>query len=290
MSKPSRIPRLSELPPEPGRLSPSEQLALWHEATVRGDRRAEARLVAFFRPGILRRAERRAAWAGHIGVAVDAEELFAAGMLGLIQALRGYNPRMERPLLTDVQNRAHRQIDEALADHLVPLFPPPYSLQSVLFHVAARRVERGLDGEPLSAADRARLARLVAETRERRLGPDHLRRAKHPRPAALSVAEADALCRVRVMPLTPALPEAAPTLDERVIDRITRERLRERLGRLLAELPERHAEILCARYLADEPATLETLAHRDGVSVPRIMQIERAAIAALRRRATRLKP
>jgi RNA polymerase sigma-32 factor len=58
---------------------------------------------------------------------------------------------------------------------------------------------------------------------------------------------------------------------------------RELLDAALGELPEREREIIRARRLQDEPATLEELSHKFGVSRERVRQIEVRAFDRLQR-------
>ncbi len=58
---------------------------------------------------------------------------------------------------------------------------------------------------------------------------------------------------------------------------------KELLNAALGELPEREREIIRARRLQDEPATLEELSHRFGVSRERVRQIEVRAFDKLQR-------
>jgi RNA polymerase sigma-32 factor len=58
---------------------------------------------------------------------------------------------------------------------------------------------------------------------------------------------------------------------------------RELLNAALGELPEREREIIRARRLQDEPSTLEELSHKFGVSRERVRQIEVRAFDRLQR-------
>ena len=51
----------------------------------------------------------------------------------------------------------------------------------------------------------------------------------------------------------------------------------------LGELPEREREIIIARRLQDDPATLEDLSHRLGISRERVRQIEVRAFDRLQK-------
>ena len=67
---------------------------------------------------------------------------------------------------------------------------------------------------------------------------------------------------------------------EEVTDRLFREKLHEDLERSLAELPDREAEVIRARYYDDQ--TIAEIAHRKGVCRQRVYEIEQEALEALR--------
>lgn len=67
---------------------------------------------------------------------------------------------------------------------------------------------------------------------------------------------------------------------EAATERLFREKLREDLERSLAELPEREAEVIRARYYEDK--TIEQVGDRVGCSAERARQIEQEALDALR--------
>lgn len=54
---------------------------------------------------------------------------------------------------------------------------------------------------------------------------------------------------------------------------------------LVRELPERQRQILQARYLSEPPITLKDLADKNGISMERVRQIEKQALATLQTRA-----
>jgi RNA polymerase sigma-32 factor len=58
--------------------------------------------------------------------------------------------------------------------------------------------------------------------------------------------------------------------------------LRARIAKAMAALDERERDVICARYLADVPETLEKIGERHGVTRERIRQIERDALETLR--------
>jgi RNA polymerase sigma-32 factor len=78
---------------------------------------------------------------------------------------------------------------------------------------------------------------------------------------------------------------ADDTLDQetRMADSEEVSERRELLNAALGELPEREREIIRARRLQDDPATLEELSHKFGVSRERVRQIEVRAFDRLQR-------
>ncbi|MGF1641744.1 MAG: RNA polymerase sigma factor RpoH [Rhodospirillales bacterium] len=61
---------------------------------------------------------------------------------------------------------------------------------------------------------------------------------------------------------------------------------RDVLAEALGHLSERERQIVAARHLVDQPATLEALGHRYGVSRERVRQIEAGAVAKLKKAAS----
>ena len=78
---------------------------------------------------------------------------------------------------------------------------------------------------------------------------------------------------------------ADDTLDQetRMADSEEVDERRELLNAALGELPEREREIIRARRLQDDPATLEDLSHKFGISRERVRQIEVRAFDRLQR-------
>ncbi len=80
-------------------------------------------------------------------------------------------------------------------------------------------------------------------------------------------------------PLLSFLPDPEDPIEE-ADERLFREELREDLERSLAELPDREAEVIRARYFEDQ--TIEQIGDRVGCSAERARQIEQEALDALR--------
>jgi len=87
-------------------------------------------------------------------------------------------------------------------------------------------------------------------------------------------------------PLVVALPAPDATPEEQVANRDWDERRRAALRQALARLPERDRLIIEKRQLAEEPATLKSLAEELGISIERVRQLENRAIKKLRQNMT----
>ena len=79
------------------------------------------------------------------------------------------------------------------------------------------------------------------------------------------------------------LPDESLDQETRMAENQEVDERRELLNAALDELPEREREIIRARRLQDEPETLEELSHRFGISRERVRQIEVRAFDRLQR-------
>lgn len=82
-------------------------------------------------------------------------------------------------------------------------------------------------------------------------------------------------------PAIVALPAPDATPEEQVLQADWEKHQREALATALKELPERDRLIIERRHLADEPATLKSLADEFGVSIERVRQLEARAMKKL---------
>jgi RNA polymerase sigma-32 factor len=79
------------------------------------------------------------------------------------------------------------------------------------------------------------------------------------------------------------LPDESLDQETRMAETQEVDERKELLAAALGELPEREREIIAARRLQDEPATLEELSHKFGISRERVRQIEVRAFDRLQR-------
>jgi RNA polymerase sigma-32 factor len=79
------------------------------------------------------------------------------------------------------------------------------------------------------------------------------------------------------------LPDESLDQETRMAESQEVDERKELLAAALGELPEREREIIAARRLQDEPATLEELSHKFGISRERVRQIEVRAFDRLQR-------
>ncbi len=79
------------------------------------------------------------------------------------------------------------------------------------------------------------------------------------------------------------LPDETLDQETRIAESQEVDERKELLSAALGELPDREREIILARRLQDEPATLEELSHRFGISRERVRQIEVRAFERLQK-------
>jgi RNA polymerase sigma-32 factor len=79
------------------------------------------------------------------------------------------------------------------------------------------------------------------------------------------------------------LPDESLDQETRIAETQEVDERKELLAAALGELPDREREIIIARRLQDDPATLEELSHKHGISRERVRQIEVRAFDRLQR-------
>ena len=78
------------------------------------------------------------------------------------------------------------------------------------------------------------------------------------------------------------LPAVRPLPDEQVAEEESRQILREQFARFAASLPEREKQVFTDRLAAEEPATLQELADRFGMTREGLRQVEKRLVARFR--------
>lgn len=240
----------------------------------RGDERAGERVVNAHLRLVARMAR------DYAGYGIPLEDLFSQGVLGLLQALRRFDPdrgvRFSSYAMMWIRSAITEYVMHAWS--VVKLGTTP--AQKKLFHNLARmrRELRALDGQ-LSAEQIQTIAQALdvpeAEVREtdRRLAA---RDASLDAPVHGGAEDDGTEWLDRLVDTDPSPESTVADAEERAL----RRRL---LEAALDTLDVRQRDIIAARCLSDPPATLETLARHYGVSCERIRQIEAQAIAKLRR-------
>ena len=225
----------------------------------KGDRRAGDQLIAANLPFVLLIAREYRCW----GAAM--EDIVQQGNLGLLKAALRFDPDRGCRLVTYASYWVRAEIRE--------------------FVVRSYRI--------------VRLGTTKAERRALRI----YRRTRETDPAALSrMSGLDAAAVERLLPIfssrdtsvDQALPSGARPLDrlvapeadpeERALHRDHEKKARAEIASFLRDIPARERTILRARWLRDEPLTLESLGQRFGISKERVRQLEERTIAKLKDR------
>jgi RNA polymerase sigma factor for flagellar operon FliA len=197
---------------------------------------------------------------------VEMSELVSAGILGLVDAARRYEPALGVPFDAFARRRVHG----AMLDSLRGLDWAPRSVRRMRreLDAAIAKLRSTLRREPTDAEiaselklDTAGYERLLNQVRTLDLG-------------VVRQSAGEDGC-------VPAL-EIALDPDEGAHARIERAELREHLARALVELPERERRVLALYY--EHELTLAEIGAVIGVSESRVSQLRTQAVARLRSR------
>ena len=254
-------------------LSREEERELARRA-LRGDRDAVARLVTSHMRLVIRIAERYRA------PGLSRADLIHEGCLGLVQALKGFNPDRDARLST----YAMWWIKASIQDHVVRSWSlvrigTSTAQKSLFFNLRRLRAALSETGESMSEAAVRKIAHTlgVAERDVRRMA-DRLRGPD--RSLDTPLAEDPASTWIE------QLPDPAEDPEQSLIRRDER---RHRLGIIasaLDHLKDRERLVITRRYLSDVAITLEGLGKELGISKERVRQIEAHAMAKIRTLAT----
>jgi len=287
---------MTELPPEPSTAAPARGPALFRaarrlpflgaeeerELALRaraGDAAAAERLVIGHLQVVIRTARRY----GHFGVPLN--DLIQEGLIGLIHAVRKFNPEHDNRLATYAlwwvraamqehvvrswslvrvgKSAAHRALFFALGNHIAPQQAP-----------AGRHPGDNPADERLKALARrfglppAEVATMAGRLARRDLAFDTPARAARHRELGLTLAE--------------QLPADQPTPEEVAVHHGMARLWSGLIDGALAMLPAREATIIRERWLTDAARTFEAIGQDLGLSKDRVRQLEKRAIERLR--------
>jgi RNA polymerase sigma factor (sigma-70 family) len=246
------------LPPELER-----ELVIAAEA---GDAAACARLVDAFLPAIAGVAR---LYRGSIGV--DRSELLQEGVVGLLRAVKRYDPRQGTPFWSYASWWVRQAMQQLVAEVTRPAVLSDRALRQLARVNDARREHLQAQGREPSTAELAAMTGFTREQVESLIAFDRPPRGLK---EALSGGDSAAATFEDVLPDPSAEAEF-----ERVVERMEIERLRD----LSEGLGERERDILFAHYGLGRPAqTLREIAGRLGLSIERVRQIEERALGKLR--------
>jgi RNA polymerase sigma-32 factor len=228
----------------------------------RGDSAAEQRLVAMHQSFVVKiaRAYRR--------TGIPMADLVQEGMIGLIQAVRRFNPDRDVRLST----YAMWWIRAAMLDHVVRSWSlvrlGTSSAQKSLF-LQLRRVDQL--SEELVQRLSERFETTAAEVRALARRITHRDHSLHaPRSSEGEDAWID------------DLRSDAPTPEDRLVQESETRRIAQLVEMSLAKLPARERLIIQSRYLSGAKRTLASIGRELNISKDRVRQLEARALASLR--------
>jgi RNA polymerase sigma-32 factor len=235
-----------------------------------GDREAVARLVTSHMRLVIRIAER------YRSPGLSRAELIHEGCLGLIQALKRFNPDHDARLST----YAMWWIKSSIQDHVVRSWSlvrigTSTAQKSLFFNLRRMRAALSDTGDSMSEAAARSIARTlgVAERDVRRMA-ERLRGQDRSLDAPLGEEPGSAWLE--------HLPDPAEDPEEDLIKRDEKHHRLSAITAALGQLKDRERLIITRRYLSDVAVTLEGLGKELGISKERVRQIEATAMDKIR--------
>lgn len=214
--------------------------------------------------------------AGYRGYGLEQTDLIQEGNIGLLKAIRKFDPTRGARLATFAMYWIRAEMYEFIIRNWRIVKIATTKAQRKLFF-NMRKLTGG--GNSYRAADADAIAK------ELNVAPEDVRemrqRLHNTNIIALSADEEHVGGEAVLADESPAA-DAEYMLEER-------DKMR-RLEEAMAHVSEREREIIKARYFSDPPKTLQTLAARHGISIERVRQIEAATIKKISRRVSPPSP
>jgi RNA polymerase sigma-32 factor len=225
----------------------------------KGDRRAGEQLIAANLPFVLHIAREYRCW----GAAM--EDIVQQGNLGLLKAALRFDPDRGCRLVTYASYWVRAEIREFVVRsyRIVRLGTTKAERRALRIYRKTRETDPAVLSK-MSGLDAAAVERLLPIVASRDTSVDQT-----------SPSGAAPLDRM-------AAPEADP--EERALHRDHEKKARAEIASFLRAISARERTILRARWLRDEPLTLESLGRRFGISKERVRQLEERTIARLKDR------
>lgn len=241
-----------------------------------GDKDATARLAASHFRFVLRIAR------GYRRSGVPMADLVQEGMLGLIQAIKRFNPERDARLAT----YAMFSIRAAIQDHVVRSWSlvrlSTHSAQKSLFLQLRRRTSGLLEGaDALSEEFAARLAERF-ETTAADVKAIARRIASRDQSLNAPIANAANAAEEAGDSWLERLPSEAPSAEDQLLAAGERQALGDLIGKALAKLPAREQFIIRNRYFSEAKRTFASIGIELNLSKDRVRQLEAAALAKLK--------
>jgi RNA polymerase primary sigma factor len=235
-------------------------------ATEAGDQGACRQLVNAFLPAIGVIARRYDSAAG-----VDRSELIQEGVVGLLRAVRRYEPRLNTPFWAYGSWWVRQAMQQLVAEVTRPVVLSDRALRSLAQVKAARREYVQDHGAEPTTGELASATGLTTAQLDSLLAVD-----RAPRGLEEPVSADDGMTAT----LGHMVPDPAAEQEyERVLDGIELQQVRD----LTAGLDERERTVLSGHYgLGRAPQTLSEIGDDLGVTAERVRQIEAVALKKLR--------
>lgn len=249
----------------PKRLSPARERELVAAAEA-GDAAACNELVEAFLPAIAGVARLYRHTPG-----VDRSELLQEGVVGLLRAVKRYDPRLGTPFWAYASWWVRQAMQELVAEMTRPVVLSDRALRQLARLNHARREHLQAHGREPSTAELATATGFASDQIETLLASERQARALG---ESVSGEEGPASTLEDLL--------ADPDAEDEYVKVVERIQV-EQLPSLSAVLDEREREIVYAHYGLGRPSeTLREIGGRLGVSVERVRQLEERALEKLR--------